>query len=80
MQLRKDPAVNAVMAGIFTQQNAGVLENRIGRKPSDGELYMAHFFGPGGASKLIQTADQDPTANAATSVSRSRARQPIDLL
>lgn len=65
MQLRKDPAANAVMAGVFTQQNAGLLANQIGRKPSDSELYMAHFFGPGGASKLIQKAAQDPTASAA---------------
>jgi hypothetical protein len=65
MQLRKDPAANAMMAGAFTQQNAGMLAGRIGRQPSEGELYMAHFFGPGGASKLIQKAGQDPTANAA---------------
>jgi hypothetical protein len=65
MKLRKDPAANAVMAGAFTQQNAAVLANRIGRKPSDGELYMAHFLGPGGASKLIRKAGENPTANAA---------------
>src|SRR3954454_19088116 len=54
-----------MMAGAFTQQNAGMVAGRIGRKPSESELYMAHFFGPGGASKLIQKAVQDPTANAA---------------
>ena len=46
MQLRKDPTANAVMGGAFTQQNAAVLPQRIGRKPTDGELYIAHFFGP----------------------------------
>jgi hypothetical protein len=54
-----------MMAGAFTQQNAGMVAGRIGRQPSESELYMAHFFGPGGASKLIQKAGQDPTANAA---------------
>src|SRR5215468_750733 len=46
MKLRKDPAANAVMGGVMTQQNAAVLANRIGRKPTEGELYVAHFFGP----------------------------------
>ena len=78
MKLRKDPAANAVMAGVFTQQNAAVLSNRIGRKPSDGELYMAHFFGPYGASKLIRKAGEDPTANAANLFpAAARANRPI---
>jgi hypothetical protein len=42
-----------------------MLASRIGRQPNEGELYMAHFFGPAGASKLIQKAGEDPTANAA---------------
>src|SRR5712664_1409505 len=37
MQLRKDPAANALMGGVFTQQNAAVLASRLGRTPSDGE-------------------------------------------
>jgi hypothetical protein len=65
MRLRKDPAANAVMAGAFTQQNAIALGDRLGRKPSEGELYMAHFFGSGGASKLIRLASADPAAKAA---------------
>ena len=31
---------------------------RIGRKPTDGELYMAHFFGTGGAGQLINAAQR----------------------
>jgi hypothetical protein len=78
MKLRKDPAANAVMAGVFAQQNTAVLRNRIGRKPSDGELYMAHFFGPYGASKLIRKAGTDPTANAASMFpAAARANRPI---
>src|SRR5688572_6814594 len=49
LALRKDPAANAAMAGAFTQRNAAALKQRIGRNPTDGELYMAHFFGTGGA-------------------------------
>ena len=65
LALRKDPAANAAMAGAFTQRNAAALKQRIGRNPTDGELYMAHFFGTGGAGQLINAAKDRPQANAA---------------
>jgi hypothetical protein len=65
LQLRRDPAANAAMAGAFTQHNATALSQRIGRKPTDGELYMAHFFGTGGAGQLINAAKKSPQASAA---------------
>src|SRR5919197_1385221 len=40
--LRKDPTTNSLMAGAFANSNAKVLTERLGRKPTDGELYMAH--------------------------------------
>jgi hypothetical protein len=65
MQLRKDPIANALMGGVVTQKNALELAKRIGRKPSEDELYIAHFFGPYAAAKAIRLAGSDPTANAA---------------
>jgi hypothetical protein len=65
MRLRKDPAANAVMGGVITQQNEAVLTKRIGRKPTEGELYVAHFFGPVGASRVISAAASTPEANGA---------------
>jgi Transglycosylase SLT domain len=65
LALRKDPAANAAMAGAFTQRNAAALKQRIGRNPTDGELYMAHFFGTGGAGQLINAAKDRPQADAA---------------
>jgi hypothetical protein len=65
MKLRNDPTANAVMAGVLTQQNAAALTRRIGRQPTDSELYIAHFFGAGGAGKLIQLAGSTPETNAA---------------
>src|SRR5713226_5246504 len=53
MRLRKDPTANALMGGVVTQQNAAQLAKRIGRMPSEGELYVAHFFGPYAAAKAI---------------------------
>jgi hypothetical protein len=65
MSLRSDPQANAAMAGAFTQRNAARLEARIGRTASDGELYIAHFLGAGGAAKLITQAGRNPTGIAA---------------
>jgi hypothetical protein len=65
MQLRRNPAANAAMAGAFTQQNSATLSQRIGRAPSEAELYIAHFFGPAGATRLITAAGEQPRASAA---------------
>jgi hypothetical protein len=66
LKLRNDPTVNAVMAGAFTQANAALLSDRLGRSPSEGELYIAHFLGAGGAARLISSAAGDPNASAAS--------------
>src|SRR5712672_151828 len=66
LALRDDPAANAAMAGAFTHQNAAVLTQKIGRNPSEGELYVAHFLGAGGAGQLINLASQNPGATAAS--------------
>ncbi|WP_024516902.1 transglycosylase SLT domain-containing protein [Bradyrhizobium sp. Tv2a-2] len=65
MKLRDDPAVASAMAGALTQSNSFQLTGMIGRRPTDGELYMAHFMGVGGAAKLITSAEDNPQANAA---------------
>jgi hypothetical protein len=65
LALRNDPTVNATMAGAFTRANADILSNRLGRAPSEGELYIAHFLGAGGAARLISLAASDPNASAA---------------
>jgi hypothetical protein len=64
--LRKDPTANAVMAGAFANSNAKVLTDRLGRKPSDGELYIAHFLGASGAARFISAAEARPDTKAAS--------------
>jgi len=39
---RFDPAASAAMAGAYAKENAAALAGGLGRKPSDGELYIAH--------------------------------------
>lgn len=63
LKLRDDPAANAAMAGVLTQSNGFKLTGAIGRRPTDGELYIAHFMGVGGASKLISQAEDNPNAS-----------------
>jgi hypothetical protein len=64
LALRNDPTANATMAGAFTRANADSLANKLGRAPSEGELYIAHFLGAGGAAQLISLAANNPNANA----------------
>jgi hypothetical protein len=78
MNLRTDPAANAVMAGVLTQHNAAALSRRIGRPPTESELYIAHFLGVGGAGKLIQLAGGNPQTNAAEAFPQAaHANRPI---
>jgi hypothetical protein len=76
LKLRTDPTANAVMAGAFTQANAAALQERLGRSPSEGELYIAHFLGAGGAGKLISAAASDPNASAASSFPNAAKANP----
>ena len=62
LKLRNDPTANAVMAGAFTKANADYLATKLGRQPSEGELYIAHFLGAGGAARLISLAAGNPNA------------------
>ena len=65
LKLRDDPAAASSIAAVLTQSNSFKLTGKIGRRPTDGELYMAHFMGVGGAAKLISNAEDHPNASAA---------------
>jgi Transglycosylase SLT domain len=76
--LRQDPGVSAMMAGAFAAKNGQSLQESLGRKPSEGELYLAHFLGPNGARDLITLAEKTPDAKAATSFREAAAaNRPI---
>jgi len=65
MKLRNDADAASSMAAVLTQSNSFKLTGKIGRRPNDSELYMAHFMGVGGAAKLISNAEDNPNASAA---------------
>jgi Transglycosylase SLT domain len=76
LKLRNNPTVNAVMAGAFTKANASYLAEKLGREPSEGELYIAHFLGAGGAARLISEAASNPNATAATAFGNAATANP----
>ncbi|WP_417680562.1 transglycosylase SLT domain-containing protein [Roseibium sp.] len=73
LDLRKDPEIASVLAGELTQKNATQLSKKLGRNPTDGELYMAHFLGASGANRLI-SATQDNADMRADKLFPTQAR------
>lgn len=64
MDLRFDPQAASTMAGELTASNAAYLRGRTGQEPGAGDLYAAHFLGPAGAARLIETVRSRPDASA----------------
>ena len=71
MALRNNPKVSAMMAGAYAQNNAAQLADGLGRQPTEGELYIAHFLGADGAARLIRAAVHQPNSTAASMFSQA---------
>lgn len=68
----------ADLAAAFTRSNGTYLEQKFGRMPSPGELYIAHFLGPQGAEKLFNAGLEDSSQVAAKLFPRqAKANQQI---
>lgn len=70
LELRNDPRVSTLMGAAYAEKNIKTLKQSLGRELTDGELYMAHFLGPGdgnkgGASTLIRAYTSQPDTSAA---------------
>src|SRR5262249_10031430 len=65
LRLRADPQASAMLAGALTRNNAALVSASVGRQPTNGELYIAHFLGADGAGKLINGAASRPQTSAA---------------
>jgi hypothetical protein len=66
MDLRLDPHAASLMAGELASDHASYLRGRVGRDPTAGELYAAHFLGPQGSARLIEAVQTNPQAPAAS--------------
>lgn len=73
LALRDNPDVSARMGAELAGENARILEQRIGRPVTPGELYLAHFLGPSDAAKLIDAARTQGAASAAELLPRAAA-------
>ena len=65
MDLRLDPHAASLMAGELASDHASYLRGRVGRDPTAGELYAAHFLGPKGSARLIEAMQRNPGGSAA---------------
>ncbi|MBW8858419.1 MAG: transglycosylase SLT domain-containing protein, partial [Caulobacter sp.] len=63
--LKLDPHAASLMAGELASDHASYLRGRVGRSPTAGELYAAHFLGPQGSARLIEAVNASPGASAA---------------
>jgi hypothetical protein len=66
MELRYDAHAASIMAGELAGDHAAYLRGRLGRDPSGGELYAAHFLGPANAARLVEAMQTSPQAAAAS--------------
>jgi len=65
-----DPRANAILGMEFLKYNAGVLKG-LGRKITDTDLYLAHFFGAAGAKKFLSANPNDIAANVMPEAARA---------
>ena len=65
LSLKLDPHAASLMAGELASDHASYLRGRVGRSPTSGELYAAHFLGPKGSARLIEAVNTSPGASAA---------------
>jgi len=65
LKLRENPEIASTMAAAFSKKNAAAIRDVLGRDPSAGELYIAHFLGANGAKRLLSLRATNPAASAA---------------
>ncbi|WP_156256758.1 transglycosylase SLT domain-containing protein [Sandarakinorhabdus oryzae] len=66
LSLRHNAEMAATMAAEFTRDNAARLEGALGRTAGAADLYLAAFFGAGGAIRFLKTMAAAPGMAAAS--------------
>ncbi len=66
LKLRDNPEIASNMAAAFSKRNAAEIQGVLGRQPTEGELYIAHFLGANGAKRFLSLRASNPNASAAT--------------
>lgn len=73
LALRNDPQVASLMAAGLAEDNRAHLTPILGRQPSHGELYLAHFLGASGAGRFLSELQADPSQSAPALFARPAA-------
>ncbi|MBD25954.1 MAG: hypothetical protein CMG46_13290 [Candidatus Marinimicrobia bacterium] len=66
LDLRHNPEASALMAAEYALTNAHSLRRTLGHEPDSADLYLAHFLGATGASRLLTAAIDSPETSAAS--------------
>jgi hypothetical protein len=64
LSLREDPYLSALMACEMVKKSRDRLARERHRELTQGELYLAHFLGSAGASRLLKLVEEKPQENA----------------
>jgi hypothetical protein len=72
-----DPVANALMGAEFLKDNMAYFERRMGRRPSDYELYMMHFLGAGGGVHFLKSPMTAMASDALVDKGALSANKPI---
>lgn len=65
MALREDGPISAAMIGHRANQAAAAMMGALGRRVTQGEVYLEHWAGPATAVELIRARERTPNASAA---------------
>ncbi|AEO47124.1 hypothetical protein F11_03270 [Rhodospirillum rubrum F11] len=76
LALRHDPDTSAAMAAEYASDNRRLLAGALGRPVTDTDLYLSHFFGPGGAIEFLRAMDSQPNATGAEVLPKAARTNP----
>lgn len=57
-----DPRANALMGAEYVKENYRHLARNLGRTPTENDIYLAHFLGPGGSVQVLKGNPNDIAA------------------
>jgi hypothetical protein len=65
LELRKDPEIAMMGVAALAKQSSDMIRRVTGRDATDAEMYMAHFMGGSGATRLLKMLTVNPDVEAA---------------
>jgi hypothetical protein len=66
LDLRNDPGISASLAAELARSNRQTVEQGLGHPANATDLYLAHFLGAAGATRLVKTIESNASVSAAS--------------